>query len=172
MWRRYGLFLTIRRAYLRKPIHYSHLSQLAGLRLCAAYRLVDLRPSNDIAQVESRPNSNVALAGECNVVQAEQTDNNLSKFRAFDPCRPSVARWGLANCGGNRDGQLFDRSAANEMRCCYDCGVLILIENRVVDHVEESPSKGSKRPVCLLSCSLNGPMAAGHLRFPPVPLGW
>ena len=50
--------------------------------------------------------------------------------------------WGLANGGGNRNGQLFDRSAADEMCCCDDCGVLILIENRVADHVEERLSKG------------------------------
>jgi hypothetical protein len=102
-----------------------------------------LRPSNDIAQVKSRPNGNVALAREWNAVQAKQTDNNLRKFRAFYPFEPSVARWGLANGRWYRNGQLFGRSAANEMRCCDDCGVMILIESRVADHVKESPCKGS-----------------------------
>ena len=55
-------FWAIRRAYLRKPIHHALWSQLAGVRLCAAHRSVDLMPSNDIAQVKSRPNGYVALA--------------------------------------------------------------------------------------------------------------
>jgi hypothetical protein len=100
-------------------------------------------PSNDIAQVKGRPNGYVALTRECNLVQAKQADNSFREFRAFDPFEPSVTRWGLANGCGDRNGQLFDRSAADEVHCCDDCGVLILIENRVVDHVEKSRCKGS-----------------------------
>jgi hypothetical protein len=133
----------IRQAYLCKPIHRALWFQLTGVRLGAAHRSVDLMPSNDIAQVKGRPNGYVALTREQNLVQAKQADNSFREFRAFDPCRLSVAPWGLANGSGNRDGELFGRSAADEIRCCDDCGVLILVEGRVADHVGECPSKRS-----------------------------
>jgi hypothetical protein len=127
--------------------------------------------SNDITQLQSRPDGDVALAGECTVVHAKEAFGGFREFTAFETSRPSAVSRGLPNGSGNRNGQLLDGGAANEMCCGNECGILILIENRVGGHAEQRFCKGSQRPVCFLPCSLNESVAASGLYLIPLPLG-
>jgi hypothetical protein len=69
------------------------------------------------------------------------------------------------NGGGHRYSQLFGRSTPEEVSRCGDCCRFLLLQNSIHLYLKENGRNGSQGLMRPLLCSLDAPIAPGHLDF-------